>query len=413
MTFWFITGGLAFAVAVLIALSLRAPKRGATEPAAAYDLRVYRDQLRDVEKDVARGVVADADAERVRAEISRRILAADAAMSTEARDADAAKGAPAIVAAIIAAVLIGGSLLLYSSLGAPGYGDLALADRIEIAQEARENRPSQQQAEDSLPAFTLPPNASPDYVALVERLRDTVATRPDDLQGHILLAQNEANLGNFRASARAHGQIIRIKGPETTATDYTNYADALILAAGGYVSPEAEAALSEAMSRDSTNGTARYYLGLMMAQTGRPDTAFRLWDQLLREGPADAVWIEPILAQIEDMSFRAGVNYQLPEIGPGLDAARGPSAADIEAAQDLSPAQRMEMIESMVSGLSDRLATEGGPVQDWAQLITALGVLGQTAQARAVYDNAVEVFADDTRALDLLLRAGQRAQVAE
>ncbi len=59
MTFWFITGGLAFLVAALIALGLRAPKRGLSEPAAAYDLRVYRDQLRDVDKDLARGVVAD------------------------------------------------------------------------------------------------------------------------------------------------------------------------------------------------------------------------------------------------------------------------------------------------------------------------------------------------------------------
>jgi cytochrome c-type biogenesis protein CcmH len=154
-------------------------------------------------------------------------------------------------------------------------------------------------------------------------------------------------------------------------------------------------------------------MGLMMAQTGRQDTAFRLWDQLLREGPADAPWIEPILAQIEDMAFRAGVNYQVPDIGPGRDAPRGPTADDVEAAQNMSPAERMEMIQNMVSGLSDRLATEGGPVQDWAQLITALGVLGQTQQARAIYENAVEVFADDTRALDLLLRAGQRAQVVE
>jgi cytochrome c-type biogenesis protein CcmH len=79
----------------------------------------------------------------------------------------------------------------------------------------------------------------------------------------------------------------------------------------------------------------------------------------------------------------------------------------------MTPAKRMEMISGMVAGLSDRLATEGGPVEDWVQLISALGVLGQQTQARAVYDNAVEVFAGDTRALDLLLRAGQRAQVVE
>lgn len=413
MMFWIISIGLATVIAALLALALRAPARGVETPAAAYDLKVYRDQLRDVEKDLARGVVAEADAERVRAEISRRILAADAAMQADVVEADAAKGAPLVMAAVIGIVLIGGSAWIYGTLGAPGYGDLALADRIEMAEELRTSRPSQQEAEQSLPAYAPPANVSPDYVALVERLRQTVERRPDDLQGHLLLAQNEANLGNFRAAARAQAQVLRIKGDASDELDFTDYADMLVLAAGGYVSPEAEAALRETLARNPSNGTARYYFGLMMAQTGRPDAAFRMWDQLLREGPADAAWIEPILAQIEEMSMRAGVNYQLPEIGTGRDAQRGPSAADIDAAADMSPAERMEMIQSMVTGLSDRLATEGGTVQDWAQLISALGVLGQTSQARAVYENAVQVFADDTRALDLLLRAGQRAQVAE
>jgi cytochrome c-type biogenesis protein CcmH len=255
----------------------------------------------------------------------------------------------------------------------------------------------------------MPPNASPDYVALVEKLRETVAARPDDLQGHILLAQNEANLGNFKASARAQQGVLRIKGDDASVDDIANYADMLILAAGGYVSPEAEAALTTTLNRDPGNGTARYYLGLMMSQTGRPDTAFRVWDGLLRAGPETAPWITPILAQIEDMAVRAGVNYQLPEIGSG----RGPTAADIEAAGDMSPAERLEMIEGMVEGLSDRLATEGGTAQDWAQLITALGVLERTPQAFAVFDNAIEVFADDPSAIDLITRAGQRAGVAE
>lgn len=413
MTFWIISAGLAVAVAVILTLALRAPRRAGAEPAAAYDLRVYRDQLREVDKDLVRGVVDEADADRVRAEISRRILAADAALREDVVEADAKKGAPMAMAVVLTLIIVGGSLWTYLNLGAPGYGDLALQDRIEMAQQARETRPSQQEAEDSLPAYVAPPNISPDYVALVERLRETVETRPDDLQGHILLAQNEANLGNFRAAAQAQREVIRILGEEATADDHTNFADMLVLAAGGYVSPEAEAVLLDVLSRDQTNGTARYYMGLMLAQTGRPDSAFRLWDQLLREGPEDAPWIQPILAQIGDMSLRAGVNYQLPEIGTGIGTQRGPSSADIEAAGDLSPAERMDMISSMVEGLSSRLATEGGPVQDWAQLITALGVLGQTGQARAVYDNAVIVFADDTRALDLLLRAGQRAQVVE
>lgn len=413
MTFWIISAGLSIAVAMLFALALRAPRRGATEPAAAYDLKVYRDQLREVEKDLARGVVDAADADRVRAEISRRILSADAALQEDVIEEDAKKGAPVAVGLLLAVILVGGSLWIYANLGAPGYGDLALEDRIAMAEEARENRPDQQQAEDSLPPYVAPADISPDYAALVERLRETVRTRPDDLQGHMLLAQNEANLGNYAGAARAQGKVVELLGDDATAQDYINYADMLVVAAGGYVSPEAEAVLSRALSLEPTNGTARYYIGLMMAQTGRPDTGFRIWDQLLREGPADALWIEPILAQIEDLSRRAGVNYQIPEIGGTSAPLRGPSADDIDAAGDLSPSERMEMIQSMVDGLSERLATEGGPAGEWAQLITALGVLGRTGQARAVYENAVEVFADDTRALDLLLRAGQRARVAE
>jgi cytochrome c-type biogenesis protein CcmH len=413
MTFWILSISLAGAIALLLALSLRAPRGGNQESAAAYDLRVYRDQLKEVDKDLARGVVAPADADRVRAEISRRILAADAALRADVIEADARKGAPLLVGLLLAVAIVGGSLWTYWRIGAPGYGDLALADRIALAEEARANRPGQDEAEASLPAYVAPPDVSPDYVALVERLRATVAERPDDLQGHALLAQNEANLGNFPAAADAQERVLMLKGDAVTASDFTDYADLLVVAAGGYVSPEAEAALSEALSRDPSNGTARYYIGLMMAQTGRPDSAFRIWDQLLREGPEDAPWITPIVTQIEELAHRAGVNYQLPEIGAAGDPLRGPSEDDIAAAASLSPAERMQMIEGMVQGLSDRLGSEGGPVEDWAQLITALGVLGQTGAARAVYENAVQAFEGDTRALDLLLRAGQQAQVAE
>ncbi|MEM6890517.1 MAG: c-type cytochrome biogenesis protein CcmI [Pseudomonadota bacterium] len=409
MTFWILTAALALIVATLLALALRAPKADQYIAPAAYDLRVYRDQLREVDKDLARGVVSAEDAERVRAEISRRILGADAAMSDDARMVDAGRGAPRLLAGALAATLIGASFGLYFWLGAPGYGDLGLERRIALAEETRLTRPDQAAAEASLPTFAPPANTSPDYVALVTQLRDTVAERPGDLQGHILLQQNEANLGNFVAAARAQARVVALKGETALAEDYAQLADMLVLAAGGYVSPEAEAALQQALALAPANGTARYYIALMMAQTGRPDRAFRIWDQQLREGPPDAPWIPPIRAQIPDLAARAGVNYQLPDVGSG----RGPSADDIEAAQDMSPTDRMAMIESMVSGLSDRLATDGGPVEDWAQLITALGVLERRGEARAIYENAIDVFGDDLTAIDLLNRAGQRAGVAE
>ena len=180
---------------------------------------------------------------------------------------------------------------------------------------------------------------------------------------------------------------------------------------GALSDEDVKTALREVLNRDEQDGRARYYLGLMMVQTGRPDVGFRIWDALLRRGPAEAAWIEPIRAQISQVASLAGVNYEMPQIGTGAPA-RGPSAEDIEAASEMSADDRMEMIGGMVAGLSDRLASEGGPPQDWARLITSLGVLGDTDQARAVYDNALEVFSGDNAALDMIRSAGERAGVA-
>lgn len=401
LMFWIVAVGLAVFVTATLALAIlrRAPD---ARPPAAYDLDVYRDQLREVERDVARNVLSEADANRVRTEVSRRILAADAAMQTTGHTTGRRGGV--VVAALLVAVFVGGSFGVYLQIGAPGYGDLALADRMEMAEILRAERPSQAEAEATLERTQPPTDVPPDDVALVQQLREAVAQRPDDLQGHTLLAHFEGRLGNFDAAHAAKARVIDLKGEAATPRDLSEYADLLVLAAGGYVSPEAERVLEQVLSLDPTDGTARYYFGLMMVQTGRPDTALQVWDQLLREGPADAPWIDAITAQIETTAMRAGVNYALPAIGTG----RGPNQEQIDAAQDLSPAERMEMIQGMVAGLGERLATEGGPVEDWAQLISALGVLGRMDEARAILINAREAFGEDPTAVDMLARVADR-----
>jgi len=79
----------------------------------------------------------------------------------------------------------------------------------------------------------------------------------------------------------------------------------------------------------------------------------------------------------------------------------------------MSEADRAEMIRGMVARLSDRLATEGGTVQEWSRLIGALGVLGDLDQARVIYDEARQTFAGDAAALDMINDAARQAGVAE
>ena len=73
---------------------------------------------------------------------------------------------------------------------------------------------------------------------------------------------------------------------------------------------------------------------------------------------------------------------------------------------------RQEMIRGMVDGLLARLAENGGPPEDWARLIGALGVLGQTERAQAIWGEAQGTFAGELDALALLRDAAARAGLA-
>lgn len=400
MAFWIAAGLLSAVVALLVLLAARRPDMG-QEPTAAYDLRIYRDQLAELDRDVSRGTLTEQEAARARTEVSRRILDADRTLHDGGQAARS--GGTALIGGGLV-VIVAGALWLYWQIGAPGYPDLPLQGRIAMIEDARNHRPGQDLAEEQIPPSPAPP-AAPERVALVEQLRVVMAERPDDPQGLSLLAANEAMLGNYRAAHIAQTRLIELLGPEATGRHYIDLAEMMIFAAGGYVSPEAEAALRAGLQLEPTDGTGRYYAGEMFAQQGRPDLALPIWTALLQDSRPDAPWVEPIRAQISALAFAAGV-----EIDPALSAApRGPSAADIEAAAGLDAEGQQAMIESMVAGLADRLATEGGPPQDWARLISAYGVLGRTNAAQIVHDDAQSVFADEPEALALIDEAFRSA----
>lgn len=381
--FWAAAGGIGLAVAAIFLLALRRA-RAEIAAAADFDLKVYRDQLAEIDRDLTRGTLTSDEADRLRTEVSRRLLDADRHSQSATRQAST--GGIAVAAALILA-LIGSSYWAYLRLGAPGYPDLPLATRLAMSDDMRANRPSQTEMEEEA-AASRPAPAEPeaDFAALMEQLREAVANRPDDARGLELLASNEARLGNLSGARAAMENLLRVKGDTATAEDHAALAEVMIMAAGGLVSPEAEASLARALTLDARNGTARYYFGLMAAQVGRFDRTFALWRPLLEESPADAPWVAPIRAQIEDVAARAGIRYTLP------GTTRGPDGATIAAAEDMTPEDRQAMIEGMVAQLGERLATEGGTVEDWARLISSLSVLGRMEEAAEIYAEALMRF---------------------
>jgi cytochrome c-type biogenesis protein CcmH len=390
--FWLIAAALTLAVAAIL---LRAMARAGDDldAAAEFDIKVYKDQLSEIERDLARGTLPPEEADRQRAEVSRRLLDADRAL--QATPIKARRGGIPIAATVVA-VMLAGAFLAYDRLGAPGYPDLPLSLRLQMSEDRRAARPDQATAEAAAPKTEAQP-VDPAFAELMEKLRAAVAERPNDVKGLELLASNEARLGNLPAARQAMTQLVAAKGDQATADDHAALAEVMIMAAAGFVTPEAEQALTRALAIDPDNGTARFYSGVLMAQVGRYDMTFRLWAPLLDKGPQDAPWIAPIRAQIEDIAFRAGEKYTLPEA-----AMPGPDAGAVAAAADMTPEERQAMIEGMVAQLDTRLQSEGGSPEEWARLVNALVQLDRLPDAQAAYDRSKVALKGDTVGLSAL-----------
>ena len=80
MIAWIAPALMSLAVAALIALAvLRARGNASTAQDASQDLEIYRKQLDEVDRDRAKGIIPEDEAERLRTEIARRLIAASLA----------------------------------------------------------------------------------------------------------------------------------------------------------------------------------------------------------------------------------------------------------------------------------------------------------------------------------------------
>lgn len=410
--FWIGAGGLCFAVAVFLLRKMAQAAQQHIDSPAAKAMLLYRSQLAEIDNDLAKGSLDLAEAERLRTEIQRRILEV-ARRKNEGADSGVSTFGQNIGFGFVLAALMG-AIATYFWLGAPDYQDLPLSKRLAIAEANYQNRPTQSAAEaSSQMASAAPPQADAAFMALIEKLRETVAQRPKDVQGLSLLARNEAKLGNFIEARRAYEALIAAKGDGADAQDYLGAAQAMIAAAGGIVTAEAEAALMQTLQRDPTNGLARYFSGLMFAQIGRPDRAFDLWEPLLRESPDDAPWTMPIKDLLPEVAAAAGISYTLPEASAQVaQTLAGPSAEEMQSAAAMSEEERRVMINTMVTGLEERLLTSGGSAQEWARLLSSLAILGETGRAKIALAAGQAALANDAAGLQSLRDAAALAGIA-
>jgi len=243
----------------------------------AYNLAVYRDQLAEIERDTGRGVIEPAEAEAAKAEIARRILAL-----TPAPTPTAARRGPLAVAAVAILLLPIAAWAIYWRLGSP-----------ELPDE---------------PHRALIAAASPhlDIAEAVRQLEEHLATHPDDLQGWLLLARSDLDLGRYTQTVEAYRHAAELSGQRPVIVG--DWAEAQVLAADGTVTPAARQAFEAALADPESAPRSRYYLALADMQAGDTKKALQEWVDLEAESRADAPWLTLVRQRIAEAAKALGVD---------------------------------------------------------------------------------------------------------
>jgi len=320
------------------------------------DLAIYRDQLEEIGRDLAAGLIGAAEADAARLEISRRMLAA--------ADAHAADGgelfqsslwrrrAVALIALVALPAFAGG---IYLSLGSPQQPGAPLSSRVQ------------------------PPMEQRSIEGMVAQVEAHLERNPSEGQGWEVLAPVYMRLGRFEDAVKARRNALQYLG--TTAARESDLGEALTVAASGIVTADARAAFERAAKLDAGDPKTQYFLGLAAEQDGKANDAARIWTALLAQIPAQA-------------PYRPLIEQSLARVKPGA-AASGPDTADIAAAESLPAEQRVEMVRGMVARLAERLKQDGSDTEAWLRLVRAYMVLGEPDKARAAAADARKAAGSD------------------
>jgi len=336
-------------------------RRGAPDAGSRdAELAVYRDQLGEIDRDAARGLIGSEEAAATRNEVARRMLAA-AGPKDMAELSSSSPGArrAALVSALMGIPVV--ALSIYLTFGRPDLPGLPQAERMAMAVERS------------------------DVGAMVAQVEAHLADNPRDAQGWLVLAPAYRGMGRYGDAAEAFASALAIA--PATADLLTDFGEVLVLADDGLVGARARDAFQQALALDPQNTKALFYRGLAERQDGKHEQALSTWRTMLEDAPADAVWRPAVERQMESLAREQPMSPKLRE-------------QDIAKSEILEDGEREAMIRGMVDGLAKRLEEKGGDLQGWLRLARARMVLGEPEAADAALRTAEHHFSGDPASLE-------------
>ncbi|MGO7300981.1 c-type cytochrome biogenesis protein CcmI [Rhizobium ruizarguesonis] len=366
MLFWILVAALTAALAVILLYPLLRGAKAADNIRAG-ETAVYRDQLRELDRDLDGGLITPEEADYARAEIGRRLIAVSADEPAETpKPARHHRFTEAFVLLLLPVL----GLCLYLTTGRPDLPSQPLEARLE--------------------------NPGNDVAVLITKAERHLAEKPDDGKGWDVLAPIYFRTMRVNDAQVAYRNAIRLLGPSPVRLD--GLAETLMAVSDGVVTEEARKVLEQSLTLEPDNPRARFYIALSMEQAGRPDEARQAFEALAKQSPADAPWL-PLVNQHIAMNggAPAGTNPAAPGANPAAPGANpaapgNPTQQDVAAAETMNAGDRQQMISGMVESLDAKLSEDPNNFEGWMRLVRSYAVLNDKDRAAGALKRGLAAF---------------------
>jgi len=263
--FWVLGAALAAAALALVMRPLLSCGARERRTASEVNVSIHRDQLRELDADLAAGKLAREDHERARKELEARLLE-DLAAPAERAAQRPGRGLALAIGAAIPLLAVA----FYFVVGTPG----------AIDREAQ-HAVSAQQVE-----------------AMVARLAARMRENPDDADGWKLLGRSYAVLGRYGEAVDAYARAAQRapRDPQLLA----DFADALAMARGARLAGEPEKLVLRALEIDPHNLKALALAGTAAFERKDYAIAARFWQRMLPLVPDGSDEARTIWANVDE-----------------------------------------------------------------------------------------------------------------
>ncbi|MGA0024573.1 MAG: c-type cytochrome biogenesis protein CcmI [Burkholderiales bacterium] len=257
----------------------------ASGSAAAVNIGIYRDQLRELDEDLATGTIDRERHAEARGELERRLL--EDAGSMPAAAATAAPKTARRTAIALAAMVPVAAVSLYLVTGNPD----GIARPAMTAGRGAGHDITPQQVEEMIGK-------------LAARLKES----PGDGEGWVVLGRSYAALDRYKEAADAYAQAAaRIPGSAQVLVDY---ADVLAMAQGRKLAGEPEKLVRRALEIDPGHPKALAMAGTVAFENKQYATAVAHWQKLAAALPPGSEIAAAVQGSIDEARALGGIKPQ-------------------------------------------------------------------------------------------------------